>query len=129
MSNEEYVNLESVPGVFAICRLPSGSEVPAWATTGKVNSITRTPEELSIVCEEHLVPDGVLAERDYRGFRISGTLDFSLVGILSPILVALHVAEVSVFVFSTYDTDYLMVRDTDRERTLAALDTSGFTVN
>ena len=86
-------------------------------------SITRTAGELSIVAAEEAVPDSVKAERGWVAMRIAGTLDFSLIGILSRLTAALAEANVPVFVISTHDTDILLVRAGDAGRAVEALST------
>lgn len=114
--------LEWIPGRFAICRLDARDAIPAWAgRPSSLLSITRTDGELSIVAAEEAVPDSVKAERGWVAMRIAGTLDFSLVGILSMLTGALAEANVPVFVISTYDTDILLVRAGDAERAIDAL--------
>jgi GNAT superfamily N-acetyltransferase len=100
-------------GTFAVCRLARDVPLPAWATGGSFVSITRTADELSVVCREEAVPEGVRCERGWRCLRVAGTLDFSLVGILSSLLVPLAEAGVSVFAVSTFDTDYLFLKGQD----------------
>lgn len=112
--------LARVPGCFAVARLPPDAAIPSWAT-GALTSITRTSDELSIVCEEELVPSGVYAVRDFAALRVVGTIDFGVVGLLSMLTRALADAGISVFVFSTFDTDYLLVRTTDWPRARDAL--------
>ena len=109
-----------VPGCFAVARLPPEAPVPAWAT-GAVTSITRTPEELSIVCDDEAVPSGVYATRDFAALRVVGTIDFGVVGLLATLTRALADAGVSVFAVSTFDTDYLFVRTSDLPRARDAL--------
>jgi hypothetical protein len=91
-------------------------------------SITRTREELSIVCAEAAVPMGTKAERGFRLLRLQGTLDFSLTGILASIAVPLAAAKVSIFAISTYDTDYILVPGTKLEAAVEALRIAGHTV-
>jgi hypothetical protein len=108
----------SLDGPFAVCRLAAESPLPAWASGGPAGSfvsITRTVDELSIVCRQELVPEDVRCERGWRVLRVAGTLDFNLVGVLASLLVPLADAGVAVFVVSTFDTDYLLIKD-DRLR-------------
>ena len=100
--------LETLPGLFAICRLPAQSLVPAWPS-GRLVSITRTAEELSVVCAESAVPAGVRHHGGYRAMRVEGTLDLNLVGVLAALATPLAAAGVPIFVISTFDTDYLLV--------------------
>jgi uncharacterized protein len=115
-----------LPGIYAICRFPAGAPVPAWAAQANVLlSITRTPDELSIVCEAALVPPDVHAERGWSGLRLRGPLDFALVGVLAAIVEPLAQANVSVFAISTYDTDHVLIRASRLEQAIAALEDAG----
>jgi hypothetical protein len=116
--------LKLLPDTFAICRLDPDAPTPDWEQ-GEFVSITRTPEELSIVCRQVDVPDDVQSEREWRCLRIVGTLDFSLVGVIAMITKAMADASISVFVMSTYDTDYLLVKEADVERAVEALEEVG----
>jgi hypothetical protein len=121
------VTLDVMPGAYAICRLDADASLPDWATRA-FSSITRTAGELSIVCASGGVPAGVQAQREYRGLVVRGPLDFSLVGIVAQLSATLAAAEISIFVVSTHDTDYLFVRAADLERAIAALRGAGHTV-
>ena len=88
-------------------------------------SITRTGDELSIVCCQDQVPNDVIAERGWRCVRVAGTLDFSEVGVLKTLVGPLAEAGISIFAISTFETDYLMVREADLERAVAALTEAG----
>ena len=120
--------LEIVPGAFAIARLDSGAQVPDWAWRGGLASVTRTVDELSIVCEESSIPDDVRAERGFRCLRVHGPLDFSETGVLASIAGPLARASVSIFAVSTYDTDYLLLREADLDCALTALSRAGHIV-
>lgn len=117
-----------ITGRYAICRLESSSETPQWAMSGGFFSVTRTEDELSVVCEEGGVPEGVLHAGGYIALKVQGPLDFSLTGILSQISAALAEAEVSIFAISTYDTDYILVREGDKVAATDALRSAGYTV-
>jgi hypothetical protein len=75
--------LLEVVGRFAVCKLPPGSAVPAWATAGDVFSVTRTVEELSVVCRQEMVPSGTQAEVGWRCLRVAGAMPVTLVGVLA----------------------------------------------
>ena len=123
------LQLELLPGELAVSRLDPGDPVPAWALDGPgLVSITRTPSELSLVTGAEAVPPGVVSAADWRAFALTGTFDFALTGILASLLVPLADAGVGIFAFSTYDTDYLMVREADLESAVAALRTAGHAV-
>ena len=114
-------------GRYVVCRMEPDAPVPAWAQ-GEFVSITRTAEELSVVCDEIGVPADVRCERGWRCLKLAGPLDFSLVGVLQSLLAPLAAANVSVFAVSTYDTDYVLVRERDLDRTLAALRGAGWNI-
>jgi hypothetical protein len=116
------------PEEYAICRLDAGASIPAWATGARFLSVTRTALELSVVCEDTMVPEAVHAERHRRLLQIEGTLAFSLTGVLASVAEPLAQAEISVFAVSTYDTDYLLVSEKDLHRAIEVLDAAGHAV-
>lgn len=120
--------LSRLEGTFAVCRLPADTPDPPWANVGPLASITRTRDEVSLVCPDDRVPDGVRCERGWRCLRVEGTLDFGLVGVLSSLLGPLADARISVFVLSTFDTDYLLIRSAEFERAVEALQRAGHAV-
>ena len=122
------LTLELLPGRYAVCRLDAGEPLPAWAGTGSFVSATRTEAELSVVCGQGAVPAGVRAEPGWRCLRVQGPLGFGMTGVLASLAGPLASSGVSIFVVSTYDTDYLMVQDRDLERALDALARAGHTV-
>jgi len=121
------LTLELLTATFAVCRLDFDAPIPDWAHCDFV-SITRTRDEMSIVCRQEEVPDDVQAERGWRCLRVVGKLEFSLVGVIASLTKVLADAEISVFVVSTFDTDYLLVRQIDVNRTVEALKDAGHTV-
>ena len=122
------LDLVVLDGRCAICRLSPDAPIPSWALGGPFCSITRTPDELSVVCAEGTVPENVRCERGWRCMRIAGPLDFALTGVLASLAVPLREAGVSLFAVSTFDTDYLLVKDSDLEWAVAALVRAGHRV-
>ena len=115
------MQLQEIPGSFAICRLAPGAKVPA-----RCFSATRTAEELSVVClEAEVPPEAAKADRGWACIRVAGTLDFSLTGVLAALAQPLAAAGVSIFALSTFDTDYLLVRGRDLPAARAALEAAG----
>jgi hypothetical protein len=119
------LQLSVLPDLYAVCKLPSNAPIPEWATSAAFTSITRTGDELSIVCEQSLVPEGVRYECGWRCLRVRGMLDFSMIGVVKALVTPLADVCVSVFVVSTFDTDYLLVKMHDLEKGVAALRASG----
>lgn len=102
--------------------------MPRWAEPDGFLSLTRTADELSIVCRQEGVPPDILCARDRRCLRIVGTLDFALVGVLRSLLGPLADAGISVFTLSTFDTDYVLMRDEDLSTASDVLRKAGHTV-
>ena len=107
--------------IFAVSRVDPNIPIPEWAVKGDFFSITKTKEELSIVCEEENIPTDIQAERGWLALKVEGPLDFSLTGILSSLLTPLARASISIFALSTYDTDYLFVKKDNFEKDLSIL--------
>lgn len=114
--------------LLAVCRLGAGEPVPEWATAGEFFSITKTADELSIVCAEAAVPACVRCERGWRSLKVEGPLDFSLTGVMWSLAEPLARARISIFAISTFDTDYLLVKEGDLGRAVLALSESGHRV-
>ncbi|MCA9286626.1 MAG: ACT domain-containing protein [Phycisphaerales bacterium] len=119
MTRMPSLELDWLPGRFAICRLASADPIPTWATTSAneraaLVAIVRTGAELTVVVPEHHVPPGVRAERGLTALAVRGPLDFALVGVLARLTAALAGGGVPVLAYSTFDTDVLLVR-ADRE--------------
>ena len=108
---------------LAVVRLDAGAALPGWLdlSAAPLVSVVRTGDELSIVCPEALVPGGVRCEGGWRAFRIVGTIDFALTGVLAAVLEPLAEARVGIFALSTFDTDYVLVRAEQLEQARAAL--------
>lgn len=115
------LELHLLAGSYAVSRLSPHESLPDWAR-GELLALVRTPDELSIVSAADSVPESVRSEPDWRVLRVAGPLDFSLIGILAGLTGALARAGVAVFALSTFDTDYLLVREHDLERALRALE-------
>ena len=110
MKNKK-LSLSILPHRLAVCRLDKDARLPAWATRGAFFSVNKTPDELSIVCSSDSVPDGVKAEKGWRAVKVEGPLDLSLSGIFASLSAPLSKAKISIFAVSTFDTDYLLVKD------------------
>jgi len=115
-----------IDGHYAIVRLPADAAIPAWAH-GAFVSITRTSDELSVVCNEGNVPD-VVADRGWRCLKLAGPFPLDQTGVAAAFTRVLADAGIALFVVSTYDTDYVLVRDAALEHATAALRASGYTI-
>jgi hypothetical protein len=120
--------LRVLPGRLGVCKLPADSPIPGWALAGPFFSVSRTSDELSIVCPEADIPADVTCERGWRYLRVAGAMPFSLTGVLAALAEPLAEAGIGIFAISTFDTDYLLVLERDFERALAELRRSGHEV-
>lgn len=116
------LTLAVMPVSLAVVRLNALSNVPLWAMEGSdFFSITKTQDELSVVCTEDRVPEGVKVEKGWRCLKVEGPLDFGLTGILSSLAQPLAEAKISIFAISTYDTDYIMIKKENLQKAVAIL--------
>ena len=114
-------------GRLAVVRLGPDAAVPTWAWRGSLAAVVRTPDELSIVCDEAAVPQEAQAERGWAVLVLRGPLPFSMTGVLSSVLEPLAAAQVPVFVLSTFDTDCVLVQADQLGQALQALARAGHT--
>ena len=119
--NEKILTMKLLNGKYGVCRLDKNELIPGWAQNSDFFSITKTSDELSIVCSQDDIPDDIKCEKDWRMLKILGPLDFSLIGILSSISTILAQKGISIFAISTYDTDYILVKNKDIDNAIAAL--------
>lgn len=121
------VNLTVLSAPYSVCRIALTSTIN-WS--GELTFVGKTPDELSLVCETALAPPITSAREDHwRALRVDGVLDFSLVGILSGITAVLAAQSISVFCVSTYNTDYLLVKENALNAAVLALRAGGYCVN
>jgi len=123
------VRLFALDELYAIVRLHPDAGLPDWVEGGHFWSVTRSDSELSIVCREEDVPPDASAERGWCALEVAGPLDFSLTGVVASLVSPLADAAVPIFVLSTFDTDYLLVREPDLPRAAEALRGAGHTID
>ncbi len=121
--------LSVIKDTFVVCRFDSFNQIPESILQSHFYSITRTADELSIVCPQDFFPKEGKCEANWKCFKIHGPLDFTQTGIISSMTGPLAEAGISVFAFSTYDTDYIMVKDHDLEKAKHTLQQSGHEVH
>lgn len=120
------MTIEAIRGRFSVCKL---SDAEGVLPGGEFTFFARTDGELSLVCRSEAVPENTLSRADgWRTFRVQGTLDFSLVGILADISRVLAEEKIGIFAVSTYDTDYILTAEADFGRALTALGNAGYEI-
>lgn len=123
------MQLYALDDLYAVVRLEPDAVLPEWAQRGPLWSITRSEAELSVVCREDDVPADASAERGWCAFEVAGPLDFSLTGVVASLVAPLAAEEIPLFVVSTFETDYLLVRERDLHRSVVALTDAGHSVD
>ncbi len=123
------LNLHLLEERSAVCRLPAGSPLPAWFIPGALAHVSWTHEEVSIVCQEDQAPEGAQCERGWRTLMLRGPFAFDQTGILAQVLDPLAQAGVGIFAVSTFDTDYVMVKQHQLPKALQALRAAGHTLH
>jgi uncharacterized protein len=119
------LSLQLLPGAFAVVRLDPDDALPSWFQRKGFRTVSWTAEELSILCEQAMVPAEAAAERDWRCLMLRGPFPFELTGILLAVLAPLAEAGIGIFAVSTFDTDYVLVKEAALESALDALRRSG----
>src|SRR5277367_971057 len=125
--SQRHFQLSILPETFAIVGLSPGTSIPGWATQGAFISVTRTPDELSIVVDESLVPAGIQSQGGWRVMKVHGPFVLAEVGVLASLAGPLAAAKISSFVVSTFDTDYLLVANENLAPAVSTLERVGHT--
>lgn len=117
-----------LPGSYAVCQLSADAPLPDWLPTSGFVSTTRTPEELSIVCPDSGIPSDIKADRGWVCLKLHGPFPFSLTGILSSFIAPLSANAIPIFAISTYDTDYVLIKQGFGDSALDVLAKAGHTL-
>lgn len=125
---EIILKMSIMEGSFGICRFEPDIPIPEWVFKGSFVSVTKTFDELSVVCPLGFIPDGVMCEKDWKALKAEGPLEFSLTGILASISTILAQSGISIFAVSTYDTDYVFVKEKDLGGAVEALKKGSFEI-
>jgi hypothetical protein len=115
------LKLKVLSSNYGVCRFDPHTEVPSWAMQGDFFTVSKSQEELSIVCQASLIPADIKAEKEWRIFKIEGPFSFTQIGILNAVTSVLSENGISLFAVSTFDTDYIMVKCADLDRSIQAL--------
>ncbi len=117
------MQIRVIDGEFAVCKLSAATDMDF---SGEFVFVAKTDEELSLVCKTEEVPSGCNAcEKGWRAMRIEGVLDFSLTGVISSLSSALAKQKISVFVVSTFNTDYILIKEHSLSDAVVALKETG----
>lgn len=125
MTTQSHPNLTWLPGRYSIGRFPAGSALVS-VPSGPFVSITHSADELSLVCLVEEMPRGGRSEGPYALFRVVGSMELGLTGVIAALTAPLAAAGILVFTVATFDTDYVLVREGDRERAAEVLQAAGY---
>jgi uncharacterized protein len=128
MTSRALLTLTVLPDRYAICRLAPTERIPEWATGDDFVSISRSRDELSIVCPERNVPSDINAAKGWRVLRCEGPLDYTLSGIMASLAEPLADASVPIFPVATHDTDYVLIKEPQLDVAVHALTSYGHAV-
>jgi hypothetical protein len=115
------MELTLLPDSLAICRLPRDAPIPQWALAGNFYAVCRSEEELSIVCPDGHPPAEIKADPGWRALKVQGPLPLTEIGVIAALSAPLAEAGISVFVMSTFDTDYLLIKETNVSKAVRVL--------
>jgi hypothetical protein len=123
------LKFDTLPDRFAICRLSPDAPIPHWANRGVFVSITRTADELSIICPATAVPADLNADPEWICFKLEGPISFTQTGVLTSFVQPLSDNAIPIFVLSTYDTDYILIKEAFSELAFEILRQAGHQLN
>lgn len=120
--------LKILKEIYTICYLDKENNIPDWVNRSKFYSITKTNDELSILCVQEDIPFDVKCEKNWKIIQIDSILDFSMVGVISELSALLAKNNISIFVVSTFSTDYICIKEDVLEKTIQILKNAGNTI-
>jgi hypothetical protein len=123
------MEIRTLDETFALARLPAAAPVPNWVGGRDLIAVVRTRDELSIVCRADAITEGVAeVERGFRGLGVVGTLDFGITSVIASLTAPLAAAGIPIFNISTFDTDYILLREEHLAAAKTALANAGYDV-
>jgi hypothetical protein len=125
MQERQRLKFRVLPADYAVVRLAADAAIPGWAIEGDFTSITRTLEELSIVCPTINLPSNVESQYRWIRLKIEGPFPFSLTGVLVSFIQPLSDNAIPIFAISTFDTDYVLIQEDFQTRAVDVLTRAG----
>ncbi|MFT5300910.1 MAG: hypothetical protein ACI87E_002302 [Mariniblastus sp.] len=119
------MKLQFLPTVYSVCQLAPDSNIPTWAQLTFL-ALIRTEDELTIVAPTPVVPKDVKAQHDFACFRVVGSMEFDMIGVIAAISRVLADANIPLLSISTYNTDYFLVSQSNQEPARLALTNAGY---
>ena len=125
----EKLRIRLLQGTYAVCQIKDTENILNCFDEKDVFSITKTEDEISVVMLQDKISNDVKAEKDWRILKVEDTLDFSLIGILAKISGILAKNSISIFVISTFNTDYILVKEEKIEKAMTVLSEEGYEIS
>jgi uncharacterized protein len=119
------LKFRQLPGTYAIVRLSPDAPVPDWSAKGEFTSITRTSDELSVVCHSENLPADVQPSHRWICLRLEGPFPFSLTGVLLSFIAPMSGNGIPIFAIATFDTDYVLIQEEWTGAAISALQAAG----
>ena len=120
------MELKIIDNDFSICKVEDLSQIDY---SDEFWFVSKTDEEISLVCNTKFIPENAIqCDKGWKGFRIEGVLDFSLIGILSKISTLLAENKIGIFVVSTYNTDYILTKEENFDKSIKVLEGNGYII-
>ncbi|MBK5108815.1 MAG: ACT domain-containing protein [Anaerolineales bacterium] len=123
------MKLSQLQGEYAICKLNPRSDPPEWAFDGEFYSVSRTADELSIICLYEQIPEQIPSQPGWRALKIEGPFDFDEIGVLASMTAPLAEAGISLLTISTFDTDYIFLQSENYQQAIQFLAAAGHKIN
>ncbi len=125
----EKLRIRLLQGTYAVCQIEATENILNCFDEKDIFSITKTEDEISVVMLQDKISSDVKTEKDWRILKVEGTLDFSLIGILAKISDILAKNQISIFVLSTFNTDYILVKEEKVENAILVLSEEGYEIS
>lgn len=125
----EKLRIRLLQGTYAVCQIKDTENILNCFDEKDFFSITKTEDEISVVMLQDKISNDVKAEKDWRILKVEDTLDFSLIGILAKISGILAKNSISIFVISTFNTDYILVKEEKIEKAMTVLSEEGYEIS
>lgn len=125
----EKLRIRLLQGTYAVCQIKDTENILNCFDEKDFFSITKTEDEISVVMLQDKISNDVKAEKDWRILKVEDTLDFSLIGILAKISGILAKNSISIFVISTFNTDYILVKEEKVEKAMTVLSEEGYEIS
>ncbi len=122
------MRLKLLEPVFAVCKLSPHTQIPEWALSAEVFFLSKTQDELSVICPSAQVPATVEHSADWRCFRVDDDLEFEQTGVVATVSTPIANAGLSLFLVSTHDRDYVLVHQSNLAQAIDVYNQHGFTV-